>query len=420
MAFVVTLLAVTVAFAVSINWGAAAHPIYDQSGSAILADGSVVQLIWDQAGNGIDPPGCDGQPTGGDQLVDASAIGFGTFPNRGKFSKNINTNLVGPTAVVYVRAWNAASPADATHFGNSTLSTIDSAVAFTLDATASGAFATTEPVAVCVTWQATANPIYDDSGVGGARLADGDVVQLILDRSRDEVDPPDSFGLPTGDDQLLASSSIGSGVPSNTGTFIDAFNIPTLVAGDHIYVRAWNDASLTNASHYGDSNVFTINSDAFWSFDATAPASFATTNTKPLLAVSLSNFEATLMNQGISITWETAHELNNQGFNLYRNIQPSTPNEPLAFVPAQAPGSSQGYAYDWIDSDIVSGQTYYYWLEDIDLNGTTTLHGPVSATVVAPTAVTISGLHSSSQSAGGWLAKLIIAVKTYMTTTLSR
>ncbi|HAM21517.1 MAG TPA: hypothetical protein DCQ04_04440, partial [Actinobacteria bacterium] len=52
-----------------------------------------------------------------------------------------------------------------------------------------------------------------------------------------------------------------------------------------------------------------------------------------------------------------------------------------------APGSTQGYSYEWRDANVVSGQTYYYWLEDVDLSGNPTLHGPVSATYQIPTAV---------------------------------
>jgi hypothetical protein len=54
---------------------------------------------------------------------------------------------------------------------------------------------------------------------------------------------------------------------------------------------------------------------------------------------------------------------------------------------------------------VEAGQTYWYWLEDVDLSGATTLHGPVSATVQAPTAVTLAQLDASSglASPAGWL-----------------
>jgi len=41
------------------------------------------------------------------------------------------------------------------------------------------------------------------------------------------------------------------------------------------------------------------------------------------------------------------------------------------------PGSPFGAEYEFIDSDATGFQTYFYWLEDIDVSGVITLHGPV-------------------------------------------
>ena len=40
----------------------------------------------------------------------------------------------------------------------------------------------------------------------------------------------------------------------------------------------------------------------------------------------------------------------------------------------------QGAAYEFVDADVQNRKTYYYKLEDIDLSGTSTMHGPVIAT----------------------------------------
>jgi hypothetical protein len=42
--------------------------------------------------------------------------------------------------------------------------------------------------------------------------------------------------------------------------------------------------------------------------------------------------------------------------------------------------ATKGAAYSIIDKDVKNRKTYYYKLEDIDLNGKSTFHGPVSAT----------------------------------------
>jgi hypothetical protein len=47
-----------------------------------------------------------------------------------------------------------------------------------------------------------------------------------------------------------------------------------------------------------------------------------------------------------------------------------------------------GGVYEWLDTDVVPDTTYYYKLEDIDLKGVSTFHGPVSSIIVdAPAAV---------------------------------
>ena len=113
------------------------------------------------------------------------------------------------------------------------------------------------------------------------------------------------------------------------------------------------------------------------------------------------------------VTWETVSELNNRGFNLYRGTSPSGPDRQLnaTLIPSQSPGNPGGFIYTLEDyADLVSGTTYYYWLEDVSIGGVATLHGPVSVVFAVPTAVTVSGLEASSGqpalSAWPWLLLL--------------
>ena len=70
-------------------------------------------------------------------------------------------------------------------------------------------------------------------------------------------------------------------------------------------------------------------------------------------------------------------------------------------MPSQAPGSTQGASYSFDDDQVPLGETMFYWLEDIDLSGATTLHGPVSATIQTPTAVTLAAMEAQAASPGG-------------------
>ncbi len=107
------------------------------------------------------------------------------------------------------------------------------------------------------------------------------------------------------------------------------------------------------------------------------------------LAVSLASFEAAPASGGVQLSWETVSEIDNTGFNVYRSLTAAQPEQLLAFVPSQAPGGTQGAAYAFLDSDVVAGQTLWYWLEDVAFDGSTALHGPVSVQYLAPSAVTV-------------------------------
>lgn len=105
------------------------------------------------------------------------------------------------------------------------------------------------------------------------------------------------------------------------------------------------------------------------------------------LAATLDSFFVTAQFEGVLITWETASEVGNLGFNLYRALDPAGTQNLLTFVASQSPGSNQGFTYTWLDTDVVEGQTYFYWLETLDTGGTNRQYGPVSITYQAPTAV---------------------------------
>lgn len=99
--------------------------------------------------------------------------------------------------------------------------------------------------------------------------------------------------------------------------------------------------------------------------------------------VELSRFEAWADGAAIRVEWETASELDTLGFNLYRAESADGPWTQLndALIPAQMPGSPVGAVYQVVDESVQPGITYFYWLEDVDLYGVTSLHGPISAEV---------------------------------------
>jgi pullulanase len=129
------------------------------------------------------------------------------------------------------------------------------------------------------------------------------------------------------------------------------------------------------------------------------------------LAVTLASFAAEQVDDQVRVSWETASELGNAGFNLYRGDSAAGPDVQLnqALIPSQAPGSSAGFVYTWDDRrDLRPDTDYFYWLEDVDLSGAATLHGPVSVRYQTPTAVTLSSVQAASAAAPAWPAWLAL------------
>ncbi|MCX5887218.1 MAG: hypothetical protein NT096_15125 [Proteobacteria bacterium] len=97
--------------------------------------------------------------------------------------------------------------------------------------------------------------------------------------------------------------------------------------------------------------------------------------------ITLSSFAAIPGNGIVTLAWSTESEIDNTGFNLYRAESKDGKYVKINETLISAKGSpTQGASYEFIDKDVKNRTTYYYKLEDIDLFGTSTMHGPVSVT----------------------------------------
>ena len=98
-------------------------------------------------------------------------------------------------------------------------------------------------------------------------------------------------------------------------------------------------------------------------------------------AATLASLNAAPKGRGIEITWETATELQTEGFHLYRSegITDTMTQLNDELIPSQMPGSPTGTLYSYLDEGVIPGNVYFYWLSNVDLYGNNSLHGPVSA-----------------------------------------
>jgi CSLREA domain-containing protein len=202
----------------------------------------------------------------------------------------------------------------------------------------------------------------------------------------------DLLGLSTGGSTPAANLSGLPPFPQPAGTIFSNPVLGTLSGAATQFSNGQATATYTagNVAGAGSAN-------------ATADNQTVTVNFTVPLAVLLADFSAEGQGDGVRVQWETVSEMGNLGFNLWRGLTPDAPNRQLNadLIPSQGPGGTQGYSYQWLDqADLVPGATYYYWLDDLGVNGVVTRHGPVSATFSAPTAVTLSKLTASPVAAG--------------------
>ncbi len=98
-------------------------------------------------------------------------------------------------------------------------------------------------------------------------------------------------------------------------------------------------------------------------------------------AVRLSSCDAIGYDAGVYLNWKTGFETDNLGFNIYREIagKRTKVNPDVIAGSALMVGTSlqAGQAYGWWDKTGASEQAgSTYWVEEIDLNGIRTMHGP--------------------------------------------
>jgi len=138
-----------------------------------------------------------------------------------------------------------------------------------------------------------------------------------------------------------------------------------------VQARIYSDTS--DSIIYIDTAAITISSDVGIIYNAAGD-----------VPVEMVSFVADAGQGQVDLTWETATETDNLGFNIYRAATSETERSAVnnGIVPG-AGTTMMPQTYSFIDGDVVAGTTYLYWLEQVDFQGTTELFGPVSVTTPA-------------------------------------
>ena len=144
-----------------------------------------------------------------------------------------------------------------------------------------------------------------------------------------------------------------------------------------------------------------INTNLTWQNGGTLPTINGTyTKEDDTLPVTLSSFTAMVSaNNNVQIQWVTQSETGVSGFRLYRGTSQYMQEAISLNVFVPATNTSVAQVYQYTDAELMEPGLYYYWLENLDLDGSSMVHGPVTILVApsgpgAPTIPHISGLNS--------------------------
>jgi len=186
------------------------------------------------------------------------------------------------------------------------------------------------------------------------------------------------------------ASVIGITSPGTGGVVYNALvaDLPNTASPASGIVQEWQcspGSTCANSKILGAGGVSGPSTSASWTLSAAvSPWAMMAVPLTPssTTAVKVNSLTATQYNSGNLIELHTGREISNLGFNLYReqNGQRVRLNSSLLAGTALLAGPkttfTSGHSHAWLDKPEASGEAAY-WVEEVDLNGDTSVFGPV-------------------------------------------
>ena len=181
---------------------------------------------------------------------------------------------------------------------------------------------------------------------------------------------------------VSATPAPDSTTPAGTLTWNDLTGSGSLAPGASITVYVVFDAVAQTAA---TTNTATVSGATSAGGQTLPDASDSVTfGIQEPTAVTMASILAEFDGQGaVVLSWVTTAEFDNWGFNVYR-AEVNDPTQAVRVNDSLIPGRGQsvsGATYRFVDESVEAGKTYWYWIEDVDLNGRTSWHGPVEVYV---------------------------------------
>ena len=198
-----------------------------------------------------------------------------------------------------------------------------------------------------------------------------------------------------------ALNSVGGTVSCTIGTVSVGGSVLITI---NVTAAIFSSTAVTcNGAQVNSCNTATLTTTSSNPKGATVTSSAGTT-IQASTAVQLTSFQAISRSEGgVLLEWHTREEIRNLGFNIYREdpqgrhkVNPSLIAGGALFIRGGRPQHS-AKTYQWVDA--AGSATASYWLEDVDLSGMRTLHGPARAEAASATSAAANNSITHSENA---------------------
>jgi hypothetical protein len=234
-----------------------------------------------------------------------------------------------------------------------------------------------------------AGTIIPDDGV--TNINGQNIGFLVIKRTGHMVNNFDfewgSTALQNGPDGLLLSDDEGTRIQALTWN-----GSASLTGGEPAWRNIGNDNDDDNSLSAPDTLEESYHRD--WAYVLPTPGSLNANQTRDdvTLPVQLTSFRAIAADRRVTLVWITEAELDNLGFIIERSMARERDYIQIASyesMPALAGSgnSSTRRNYQFVDTAVFNGLTYWYRLIDVSASGLRTAHPAVSATPDSPSEI---------------------------------
>jgi hypothetical protein len=233
----------------------------------------------------------------------------------------------------------------------------------------------------------------NQNAISGLGFQPGAVIMTSVQETNANLTNPianSMYGFGASDGTHVASSALTDADCAGSNCTSSVWGIDSTTDA---FIKVNNVGTSTTAPTVDARGAVAMNSDGFtvtWSPNDTATTEILYLALGPLnvSSVTLATFTATRLPDGtVRLDWRTGYEVDNVGFRVYREHKGKRVRITSSIVPGSALMGGRGMSvggrsYTWSDAvgapaDAGTMGEVRYWLEDVDLKGKSTWHGPI-------------------------------------------